>query len=278
VSPSQNECGIAVGEGWQMSVQGYWADQKSTVFRDLPEDLVAVLPVGAIEQHGPHLPVSVDRDLVEATLQRVLPLLSSSQSILILPTLTITKSNEHHRHPGTLSLSAETLLATLRDIGASIARAGVRRLVFLNGHGGNTAVLDIAARDLRISQDLIVATCSWFGFADWDGVMDPKAMAYDLHAGDCETSPMLAAKPHLVDMTKAENFVTAMQDWEQRNQFIGLTGQAARPGWIIDDLNDKGVCGDASAATVEKGRHLLDSAARKFAAFLLEFASFDHRG
>ena len=260
-----------------MSIQGYWADQKAASFRNLPKDLVAVLPVGAIEQHGPHLPVSVDRDLVDAMLDRALPLLSPNQSVLILPTLAITKSGEHDRHPGTLSLSAETLLATLRDTGASIARAGVQRLVFLNGHGGNSAVLDIAARDLRITQDLIVATCCWFGFADWDGVMDPNAMAYDLHAGDCETSAMLAAKPDLVDMTSAENFVTAMQDWELQNHFTGLTGQAAKPGWIIDDLNAKGACGDASAATVEKGEHLLKSAAQNFVTFLSEFANFDHR-
>lgn len=260
-----------------MSLQGYWADQKAPTFRNLPDDLVAVLPVGAIEQHGPHLPVSVDRDLVEAMLDRALPLLSPGQNVLILPTLTITKSGEHDRHPGTLSLSAETLLATLRDIGASVARAGVQRLVFLNGHGGNTAVLEIAARDLRLSHDMIVATCSWFGFAEWDGVMDSAAMTYDLHAGDCETSPMLAARPDLVDMNLAENFVPAMRDWEQTNQFIGLTGQAAKPGWIIDDLNAQGACGDASAATAEKGERLLDSSARNFVDFLSEFSGFDHR-
>ncbi|OUS36440.1 creatininase [Rhodobacterales bacterium 56_14_T64] len=260
-----------------MSIQGFWADMKAPAFRHLPEGLVAVLPVGAIEQHGPHLPVSVDRDLVEAVIERAMPQLAADLNVLVLPTLTVTKSGEHDRHPGTLSLSAGTLLATLRDIGASVARAGVHRLVLFNGHGGNTAVLDIAARDLRISHDMIVATCSWFGFADVDGVMDPEAMAVDLHAGDSETSPMLAAKPDLVDMTKAANFVPAMRNWEQTNRFTGLTGQAARPGWIIDDLHEAGACGDASAATVEKGEHLLQSAARNFTVFLEEFSRFDHR-
>lgn len=268
----RRNCGVH-----EVSIQGYWADQKASVFRDLPTDLVAILPIGAIEQHGPHLPVSVDRDLVEAVLERALPLLSPSQNLLILPTLSISKSGEHDRHPGTLSLSAETLLATLRDIGASVARAGVQRLMFLNGHGGNTAVLEIAARDLRIDHDMIVASGSWFGFAEWDGVVPSEAMAYDLHAGDSETSPMLAIKPQLVDMDLAENFVPAMQDWEKSNRFIGLTGQAAKPGWIIDDLNPKGACGDASAATVEKGEALLNSAAAHFVEFLSEFASFDHR-
>lgn len=260
-----------------MSLQGYWADLRAPAFLDLPGDLVVVLPVGAIEQHGPHLPVSVDRDLVEAVIERALPQLSAEQNVLVLPTLAITKSGEHDRHPGTLSLSAETLLAVLRDIGASLARAGVQRLVMLNGHGGNTAVLDIVARDLRMAHEMIVANCSWFGFAEWQGVMDPAAMAYDLHAGDSETSPMLAAKPDLVDMDLAGDFRPAMQDWERSNRFTGLTGQAARPGWIIDDLNEQGVCGDASAATAEKGKQLLDNAARNFVAFLSEFSRFDHR-
>lgn len=260
-----------------MSIQGYWADQKASVFRDLPADLVAVLPVGAIEQHGPHLPVSVDRDLVEAVIDRVLPQLAGHQNVLVLPTLAVTKSNEHDRHPGTLSLSADTLLATLRDIGASVARTGVQRLVLFNGHGGNNAVLDIAARDLRIAHDLIVANCSWFGFAAFEEVMQGADLSYDLHAGDCETSPMLAAKPELVDMRLAKDFIPAMRNWEKTNNFIGLTGQAARPAWIIDDLNADGACGNAAAATVEKGTQLLDNSARNFTTFLEEFSRFDHR-
>jgi creatinine amidohydrolase len=261
-----------------VSLQGYWADQKAPVFHDLPDDLVAVLPIGAIEQHGPHLPVSVDRDLTEAVVTRALDNLEPDQNVLVLPTLTVTKSGEHDRHPGTLSLSAETLLAVLRDVGASVARAGVARLVLLNGHGGNTAVLDIAARDLRITHDMIVATCSWFGFADYGDLIAPEALAIDLHAGDIETSAMLAARGGLVDMAKAQNFVPAMRNWEQSNRFTGLTGQAARPGWIIDDLNADGACGDASAATVEKGAQMLDTAAANFVLFLDEFSRFDLEG
>ncbi|MEL7463531.1 MAG: creatininase family protein [Pseudomonadota bacterium] len=260
-----------------MNVQGFWANLRAPAFRDLPRDLVAVLPIGAVEQHGPHLPLSVDRDLAEAVAARALARLAASQNVLILPTLAVAKSGEHDRHPGTLSLNGETLLAVLRDIGASVARAEVARLVFLNGHGGNTAMLEVAARDLRIAHDMIVATASWFGFADYGDGFDKDALRYDLHAGDTETSPMLALRPDLVDMSKAENFVPAMREWEQNNRFIGLTGQAAKPGWIIDDLNAKGACGDASAATAAKGEALLESAAENFARFLEEFARFDHR-
>lgn len=260
-----------------MPLQGYWADQKASVFRDLPPDLIAILPIGAMEQHGPHLPLSVDRDLVEATLARAMPLLDEDQNVLVLPTLTTSKSGEHDRHPGTLSLSVETLLATLRDIGASVARAGVARLVLLNGHGGNTAALEITARDLRMAHELIVVTCSWAGFAETGGLIADDDYAHDLHAGEAETSAMLVVRPDLVDMTLAQNFVPAMRDWARTSRFIGLTGQPARPGWIIDDLNGQGACGNAAAATAEKGAQLLDSAARNFVQFLGEFARFDHR-
>ena len=261
-----------------MSVQGYWSDLQSSAFSDLPSDAIAVLPIGATEQHGPHLPLSVDSDLVSALVTRFLPLLEPDQNVLVLPRMSVSRSGEHDRHPGTLSLSTDTLLFVLRDIGASVDRAGVSRLVLLNGHGGNTSVLDAVSRELRIAHGLIVVQCSWFGFAEYGGLIDENALAVDLHAGDTETSAMLATRPDLVDMEKADNFVPAMVSWQQRNQFIGLTGEAARPGWIIDDLNIQGACGDASKATAEKGDLLLDSAARNFVLFLKEFASFDHRG
>ena len=260
-----------------MSLQGYWSDQNAEAFRHAPDDLIAVLPIGATEQHGPHLPLSVDRDLVEAMLARALPMLDRDQNVLVLPTLSITKSGEHDRHPGTLSLSADTLLAVLRDLGASVDRAGVTRLVLLNGHGGNTGVLDIAARDLRIAHNMIVTTCMWSAFADVEGMIAPEDYAMDLHAGQSETSAMLVAKPHLVDMAKARNFVPAMKTWEQSSRFIGLTGQPARPAWIIDDLHPEGACGNAAAATKEIGEQLLTSAAENFVLFLKEFAAFDHR-
>ncbi|WP_299286518.1 creatininase family protein [uncultured Tateyamaria sp.] len=249
-----------------------WADQGQADFAALPDNAIAVLPLGATEQHGPHLPFGVDTILTEAVLDRV----EASAPVLQLPTLTITKSDEHHRHAGTLGLGAATLLAMLDDITASLARTKVRRLVFFNGHGGNTALLEVAARAARIDHNMICASTSWFAFAD-QSLFDADAVAYDLHAGDLETSAMLAAQPDLVDMNRAQNFRSAMQDWEQAGHQTGLTGQPARPGWIIDDLNPEGALGNAAAATVEKGTQLLDSAAQGFAAWLEDFALFDHR-
>ena len=254
----------------------FWEDLSAPEFRSLSGPVVAVLPLGATEQHGPHLAVSVDSDLVDAVIERAGAFVGADDpDVLVLPTLKITKSGEHDRHPGTLSLTGDTLLAVLRDIAASVRRAGIDRLCLLNGHGGNTALLEMAVRDMRIAHDLIAVHCSWFGFADWDGVIDADALAVDLHGGDAETSPMLAAAPDKVDMSRAEDFRPAMLDWQADR--IGLTGQAARPGWIIDDLNAKGALGNASAATAEKGEALLSSAAAGFAAFLREFALFDHR-
>lgn len=259
-----------------MIVQGYWADLPSRAFGNLSEDTVVVLPLGATEQHGPHLPLSVDSDLIGAVAARALDHLTPEQSVLILPALAVTKSDEHNAFPGTLSLSAQTLLATLRDIGASVARAGVERLVFFNGHGGNTAVLQIAARDLR-HQGLIVASCSWGSFTDWRAHYNAAEWALDIHAGDSETSAMLALRPERVDMTRAEDFRPAMTEWAQDYPSIGLGGPAV-PGWLAQDLHPLGACGNAVAATAQKGASLLDSAAKNFAAFLGDFARFDHRG
>ncbi|MDD9730531.1 creatininase family protein [Mameliella sp. AT18] len=260
-----------------MSVQGYWADLPSAAFPDLPQETVAVLPLGATEQHGPHLPLSVDSDLIGAVADRMLAALAPEQSVLVLPGLTITKSDEHIAFPGTLTLSAETLLAVLREIGASVARAGVTRLVLFNGHGGNSALLQVAARDLRLQHDLVVVSCSWGGFAEWQGIYAPESYAHDIHAGDSETSAMLALRPDRVDMSKARDFRPAMTDWDSAFPHIGLGSKPASPGWLAQDLNGQGACGNAAAATADKGAALLDSAARGFAAFLAEFAGFDHR-
>lgn len=245
-----------------------WSEQGRAGF-DNVADAIAVLPLGASEQHGPHLPYCVDTTLVEAVLTRT----TSKANALQLPTLSVTKSDEHMRHPGTLTLSAETLLAVLRDITASVAHAGVKRLVLFNGHGGNTALLEVAARAARIDHGLICAHASWFAFADLSD-FDAGAMAYDLHAGDTETSAMLAARPDLVAMERAQDFRTAMHDWEAAGHLTGLTGQPARPGWIIDDLNRDGALGNAAAATRAKGETLLNSAATGFARWLEDFAEF----
>jgi creatinine amidohydrolase len=130
---------------------------------------------------------------------------------------------------------------------------------------------------MRIRHNLIVTTASWFDFANTDGLFDTAALKMDLHAGESETAAMLALCPNRVDMSEAADFVPAMLGWAGATGKIGLTGQPARPAWVIEDLNPHGVCGNAAAAQADSGSALLQSAADGFAAFLLDFAAFDHR-
>ncbi|MEI5676935.1 MULTISPECIES: creatininase family protein [unclassified Mesorhizobium] len=252
-----------------------WADLTRHDFASLDSDrTIAVLPIGAIEQHGPHLPVSVDADLVDAVVERALPLIHSNLTVLFLPTMVYGKSNEHAAIAGTLTLSAETLIRVLMEIGESVACAGVRRLVFLNGHGGNSPVLDIVARDLKVKFGLQTATCHWYNFNEAETLRDKTEQAYGIHAGLVETSAMLAIKPERVVMERAADFGNAAQGWQESYRHIGLSAGRARPAWEIDDLNKDGACGNAAAATVEMGEKLLSTTARNFAAFVSEFDRF----
>ncbi len=254
---------------------GRWADLSRADFAALDRAMTIIaLAVGATEQHGPHLPVSVDTDLVEAVVDRALPLVEPGLSVLALPPLAYGKSNEHGAVPGTLTLSAETMMRLLADIGSSLARTGFQRLVLLNGHGGNSPVLDIVARDLRIEHGMQVATCHWYNFNDAGSVSSPAEQAFGIHAGLIETSAMLALKPDLVAMHRARDFPNAASDWQQDYRHLGLSAGRARPAWVIGDLNEDGACGDAASANRDTGERLLDTAARNFAAFLSEFDRF----
>jgi creatinine amidohydrolase len=252
-----------------------WADLSRLDFANLDRArAILVLPVGAIEQHGPHLPVSVDRDLAEAVLERSLGQIDERLSVLALPGFAYGRSNEHAAIAGTLSLSTQTLLAILSDLAESLARTGFRRLVLLNAHGGNTPVLEIAARDLKIAHGLRIATCNWYNFNDAEHHGDARENAFGIHAGLIETSAMLALKPDCVAMDRAADFTSKAEIWQHDFKQIGLSPGRARPAWTIEDLSASGACGNAAAATAEIGERLLDAAARNFARFLDEFSRF----
>ena len=256
---------------------GAWATLSSAAIAALPADTVAVLPLGATEQHGPHLPSGTDSLLVEAVMSRALDRLPLGHPLVVLPVMAITKSGEHAAWPGTLAIGPALLLDLIDSIGAGVARAGLRRLFLLNGHGGNTALLEVAVRELRQDHGLITAHASWFGFAD----MSPwvaEDLREDLHGGDIETSAMLALRPDLVTMGKAGDFATTQHVWARQTPAIGLAGQAVRPGWLAQDLSASGAMGNATAASAEKGTALLDSAAAGLAEALCQFARFDPAG
>ncbi len=258
----------------------FWADLTTRNFSQLAasagiERAVAVLPVAAIEQHGPHLPVSVDTTLVDSVVAASLPHLPAALPVLFLPTQQVGKSNEHIRFPGTLTLSAQTLMAVWMELGACVARAGIRKLVLFNSHGGQISVMDIVARDLRTAHDLIVFSSNWFTLPLGDavlGLFPPEEHRFGIHGGDMETSMMLAARAQYVDMAQSQHFHTSAEERAARYPVLG-NGSSAKLGWQVQDYNPFGAAGNAAAATAEKGRAVIDAAGLQLARLLQEVSS-----
>lgn len=233
---------------------------------------IAVLPVGATEQHGPHLPLNVDTTLVDGIVAASLAHLPESLDVLFLPTQAVGKSNEHQRFPGTLTLSAETLIRLWTEIGESVARAGVRKLVLFNAHGGQVSVMDIVARDLRTRCDLLVYSVNWYDLPLGDevhGLFPAEEHRFGIHAGEIETSMMLALKPEQVDMTQARDFRSTSQDRAQSFPILG-NGRSAKLGWQMQDYHPQGAAGNAARATAEKGQAVVQAAGRQLALLLQE--------
>ncbi len=257
----------------------FWADLSTTDFAGLDlSRTIAVLPVAATEQHGPHLPLSVDTDLVNGVVAACLPHLSAAVSALFLPTQTVGLSPEHARFAGTLTLKAETVIRLWTDIGESVAASGVKKLVLLNAHGGQVSVMDIVARDLRARLGLLVYSVSWFNLplrdaqgGDVNALFSAEEHRFGVHAGDTETSMMLALRPERVRMDLAQNFRSTSQDRAERFEILG-NGKSAKLGWQMQDYNRAGAVGNAAAATADKGAALLDAAARALAQLLAEIA------
>ncbi|MGX9963068.1 creatininase family protein [Roseomonas sp. F4] len=255
----------------------FWQDLPWPAFKDLPANTVAVLPVASIEQHGPHLPVSVDTTINQGVIARTLKVTPAELPVLVLPTQCVGCSVEHLRFPGTVTTSPETLLALVTDIGASVARAGVKRLVIVNSHGGNVSVLDIACRRIRIQHGILAINAMWARMGKPEALKDPVEGKYGIHAGRDETSVMLALTPHLVHMDKAVNFVSRWQGVS--NIAPNMAPDAGAPlAWQAQDLNPAGAVGDASLATTEIGEQLLDFAAEKMATLWGQVAAFDAEG
>ena len=252
----------------------FWADLTTTDFEGLdPAGTVAVLPLGATEQHGPHLPLGVDTRLVDGIVAAALPLLPADLPVLFLPTQSIGLSPEHARFAGTLSLSADTLMRLWKDIGAGVARSGVKKLVLFNAHGGHVGAMDVVARELRESHDLIVYSVSWFNLPldDANARFDADEHRFGVHAGDIETSMMLALHPPLVRMATARNFSSASRQRAAAYPILG-NGKSAKFGWAMQDYNAEGAAGNAAAATADKGREVVNAAALQLALLLAEVA------
>ena len=255
----------------------FWADLCTRDFAQLdPARTIAVLPVAATEQHGPHLPLSVDSVLADGIVAASLPHLAPELSVLFLPTQAVGLSPEHARFPGTLTLRAETVLRLWTDIGESVAAAGVRKLLLFNSHGGQVSVLDLVARDLRARLNLLVYSCSWFNLPlhdaqgqDLNALFSAEEHRFGIHGGEIETSMMLALAPQRVRMDQARHFASTAQARAQQFPILG-NGRSAKLGWQTQDYHPAGAVGHAAAATAAKGEALVQAAGRALAQLLAE--------
>ena len=252
----------------------YWNELTTTEFAGLdPEKTIVVVPVAATEQHGPHLPVGVDTMIAEGMIAEVLQRLPNDIAILVLPTQAIGKSNEHLRSPGTITLTAETAIRAWTEIGEAVHRGGLRKLIFINSHGGNVDVLSIVARELRVRLQMLVVSAAWRRLGIPAGLYTDQESAVGIHAGDIETSLMLHFRPELVHMDRAANFAPATIEIAKEFAILRPTGFNAF-GWIAQDLHASGAAGDASLGTAEKGRATAELQALEFIKLLRDVEKF----
>jgi creatinine amidohydrolase len=251
--------------------QRYWQDMTTAEFAALDtERVIAVLPVAAIEQHGPHLPVCADACSNRAVIERTLELLPDELPVTVLPMMPVGKSNEHGAFPGTLTLEPETLRRVWTEIGESVHRAGIRKLVLFNSHGGQPQVMDIVARDLRVRLDMLVVVVNQYSLFP-SKLFPPEEAKYGIHGGSGETSIMLHLRADLVDMSKADNFRSLRADLaDDFPHLTAMAGPTPYIAWQSQDLNPAGVVGNALDADAERGAQLIDGAATHFVAVLKE--------
>lgn len=239
-----------------------------------PARLIAVLPLAATEQHGPHLPLGTDIMIGEAYLARVRELLPHDAPVRFLPLQPVGISIEHIDFPGTLTLPTETALRNWVAIGDGVARAGLRKLVMVTSHGGNSAAMSLVAQELRARHGMLAVTTSWSRFGVPDGLFSDQEIKHGVHGGAIETSIMLAAWPAHVRTDKIANFTPSSVAMDR--DFKWLNAHRPAPyAWAAQDLHPSGAVGDATQATADKGRALLEHGARAFCELLADVEKFE---
>jgi creatinine amidohydrolase len=239
-----------------------------------PARWIAVLPLAATEQHGPHLPLGTDVMIAQAHLARVRELLPASIPVTFLPVQPVGISTEHIGYPGTLTLPTEVALKTWKALGESVARAGIRKLVMVTSHGGNSAAMTLVAQDLRAQHGLLAVTTGWYRFGAPEGLFSAEELRHGIHGGAVETSIMLARYPQHVRLDATADFRSAGVAMEKDYRWLS----ASRPApfaWQVGDLHPAGAVGNATQASAEKGERLLDHSARAFCELLDDVDKFD---
>lgn len=253
----------------------YWRDMTTTDFDGLDrEKLIAVLPVAAIEQHGPHLPLDVDARINEGLMAETLARVPDDLPVLVLPMQAVGWSDEHAGFPGTLSVSAETLTKSWYEICDGVARSGVRKIVLFNSHGGQTEILKIVTRKLRIDFRMLAVALNWFALAEPGSMFEPEECAHGIHAGAIETSLMLHLYPGSVRQHAVDNFPSAALDMKRDFKRLGPTGKVPF-GWETQDLHPSGAVGDPRAASAEKGAAIAEQVVGRFLEVLDDVDRFD---
>jgi creatinine amidohydrolase len=225
-----------------------WQDFRAPEYRAIdPMRTIAILPTAAVEQHGPHLPVGTDTIINQGLLDLLRARCPDDLDLRILPVQAVGKSNEHLWARGTLTLTAETALRVWTEIGLSVARAGVRKIVILNSHGGNADLISIVSRELRVQAGMLAVRLGWGAFGPPPGMYSTQETTYGIHGGDVETSLLLAFRPETVDMSAARDFRSSAE-----TASVPPIGGVAF-GWMASDLNPAGTVGEAHLATAEKG-------------------------
>jgi len=240
----------------------YWGDLTTNSFASInPESTVAILPVAAVEQHGPHLPLNTDAEICQGLIQRIVKDKSTRLRVIALPLIQIGQSSEHQDFPGTLGFTAEQLISLWTRLGKQVCRAGIRKLLILNTHGGQPGLVDVVAQRLRTENGMLIVGVSSFRLGIPDGLFDRQEIESGIHAGEIETSMMLYLKPDNVQMNQAEHFKLISPVIQKKYKHLALNGMAPI-AWQAQDLNPKGAVGKASKADAERGgilvRHMVD--------------------